>query len=202
MGLHVIGYYGHCYNANGSPCSGGPFWVFILIAGGAFLVSLLSHQGYRSSRGRSSIFGSMFGGRNSSYQEYRDEKAMQDANEQYREAELLKGVRDTYGVAPNMPGTGPPDPMGATPAAAVTPESAQAYAMADPVAMVDATGMEADYIKGGGGGSGGAVPTAATAVPAGWYADPELPGAMRYWSGASWSPSGVTPPGVSTPPHV
>ena len=30
---------------------------------------------------------------------------------------------------------------------------------------------------------------------AGWYADPQLPGGMRYWDGSAWTEHRVPPPG-------
>ena len=33
-----------------------------------------------------------------------------------------------------------------------------------------------------------------TAPVPGWYADPEVPGGMRYWDGSAWSPNRVPPP--------
>ncbi len=34
----------------------------------------------------------------------------------------------------------------------------------------------------------------------GWYADPQLPGGMRYWDGGAWTEHRVPPPGL--PPQV
>lgn len=47
----------------------------------------------------------------------------------------------------------------------------------------------------------GAVPAAPTTTPAGWYADPNVPGQQRYWDGTTWtehvhqpSPAPTLPP--------
>ena len=35
---------------------------------------------------------------------------------------------------------------------------------------------------------------------AGWYADPEVPGGMRYWDGTEWAPNRVPPAGYPAHP--
>jgi hypothetical protein len=95
-------------------------------------------------------------------------------------------VEDQYGVVPHA--TAPAEARAGT----VTPQAAQAHAMSSPGTMVDATGMDAAAMT-------GATTSARATAPPGWYADPELPGAMRYWSGAAWAPSGAAAPGAAAP---
>lgn len=45
-------------------------------------------------------------------------------------------------------------------------------------------------------GSSAALPVA------GWYADPEVPGGMRYWDGAAWTQNRVPPPTAGGYPAV
>lgn len=155
------------------PCSATQFWAPFVIVGVVAVFALVSHQGYRHRRGRSSIFS----------------RANRSEATQPLAFGEESGPSGQVDQAPRHGGTAPSDGLDAA-------DGGVGFGAAVSAPM-SASGPPAPEPR----PSGADVPLVAhRSAPMGWFPDPERPGEVRFWSGVAWAPSGVVPPGAPPPP--